>query len=175
MILEEIKNRRSVRSYQDKEIPKEVLLRILEAIRLAPSASNRQPWKFVVVQDKELIQKVAEASPLYGSPQTFIASAPVIIAGCATNPEHIMSNGVPSYPIDLAIALDHLTLQATKEGLGTCWIGAFDQNKVKILLGVPDTVKIVCLMPLGYPKDVVTAKKSRKPLENIICYNQYQE
>lgn len=175
MVLEEIKNRRSVRSYQEREIPEEVLLRVLEAVRLAPSARNRQPWKFVIVQDKELIQEVAGASPLYGNPQTFMAIAPIIIAGCATNTEHIMPNGVSSYPIDLAIALDHLTLQATKEGLGTCWIGAFDQNKVKALLGVPENMKIVCLMPLGYPKTVTATKRSRKPLEDIICYNQYQE
>ena len=105
MVLEEIKNRRSVRSYQEREIPEEVLLRVLEAVRLAPSARNRQPWKFVIVQDKELIQEVAGASPYMAT--IFMASAPILF-GCATNTEHIMPNGVPSYPIDLAIALDHL-------------------------------------------------------------------
>ena len=172
MVLEEIKNRRSIRSYLDKEIPEEVLHRVLEAARLAPSASNRQPRKFVVVRDRELKKKMMEASLLYNRIQPFVGEAAAVIAGCSTNASHIMTNGVPSYPVDLAIALDHLSLQAVKEGLGTCWIGAFDQDKIREILHIPGDVIIVCLMTLGYPAGE-DFKSSRKPLEEIICYNYY--
>ncbi len=174
MVLKEIKNRRSVRSYLDKKIPEEVLHKVLEAARLAPSASNRQPWKFVIVQDKELKKKIMEASLLHNRIQPFIAEASAIIAGCATNTNHIMPNGVYSYPVDLAIALDHLSLQAAKEGLGTCWIGAFDQDKMREVLHIPGDVIIVCLMTLGYPAGA-GFKSSRKPLEEIICHNYYSK
>ncbi len=174
MALEEIKNRRSVRSYLDKEIPEEVLHKVLEAARLAPSASNRQPWKFVIVQDRNLRKRVMEASLLYNRTQPFIAEASAIIAGCATNTSHIMPNGMHSYPIDLTIALDHISLQAVKEGLGTCWIGAYDQDKIREILHIPGDVTVVCLMTLGYPADT-GAKSSRKSLEEIICYNYYSK
>ncbi len=172
MVLEEIKNRRSVRHYLDKEIPEEVLYKVLEATRLAPSASNRQPWKFIIIQDKELKKKIMEVSLLYNRIQPFIGEAAAIIVGCATNAGHIMPNGVHSYPVDLAIALDHLSLQAVKEGLGTCWIGAFDQDKIREVLHIPDDVIVVCLMTLGYPAGT-GFKSSRKPLEEIICHNYY--
>jgi len=174
MVLKEIKNRRSVRSYLDKKIPEELLHKVLEAARLAPSASNRQPWKFVIVQDKELKKKIMEASLLHNRIQPFVSEAAAIIAGCATNASHIMSNGVHSYPVDLAIALDHLSLQAAKEGLGTCWIGAFDQDKMREVLHIPGDVIVVCLMALGYPAGA-EFKSRRKPLEEIICHNYYSK
>lgn len=174
MVLEAIQKRKSIRSYLDKEIPQDVLLEVLEAARKAPSASNRQPWKFIIVQDKELKQQIMQASMLRNNLQPFIAEASVIIAGCATNISHIMPNGVYSYPVDLAIALDHISLQAADLGLGTCWIGAFDQEKVKKILHIPDNVKVVCLMTLGYPAKQVSEKR-RKSLEEIICYNYFRE
>ena len=174
MVLKEIKNRRSARSYLDKKIPEEVLHKVLEAARLAPSASNRQPWKFVIVQDKELKKKVMEASLLHNRIQSFIAEASAIIAGCATNTNHIMPNGVYSYPVDLAIALDHLSLQVAKEGLGTCWIGAFDQDQMREVLHIPGDVIVVCLMTIGYPAGA-EFKSSRKPLEEIVCYDYYSK
>jgi len=170
MVLEAIKKRKSVRGYLDKKIPEDFLLEIMEAARLAPSASNRQPWKFVVVQDKKLRQQLIQAS----RNQSFVGEASVVIAGCATNINHIMPNGVHSYPVDLAIALDHISLQAAELGLGTCWIGAFNQEKVKKILHITDNVTVVCLMTLGYPAGD-GFKSSRKPLEEIICYNYFRE
>ena len=170
MVIEAIKKRKSIRTYLEKEISEVVLKEILEAARLAPSASNRQPWKFVVIQNKELRKKLMLAS----RNQIFVAEAPAVIAGCATNISHVMPNGVPSYPVDIAIALEHISLQAAELGLGTCWIGAFDQKKVKEILHIPKEIMIVCLMTLGYPaKD--SFKSTRKPLEDIICYNEYRE
>ena len=168
MVLEAIKKRQSVRSYREKEIPEEVLQQILEAGRLAPSASNQQGWEFIVVKEESLRKKLVPAC----KNQKFVGEAPVVIAGCATNLDHIMSNGEHSYPIDLAIALDHMSLEAASLGLGTCWIGAFYQDQVKEILGVPEDVRVVALMPVGYPKEL-GSKTGRKPLSEIVCYDKY--
>ncbi len=168
MVLEAINKRQSVRSYQDKEIPEDILQQVLEAGRLAPSANNKQHWKFIVVKDKDLRKKLVPAC----RNQKFIGEAPVVIAGCATNPDYVMTCGEHSYSIDLTIALDHMSLQAASLGLGTCWIGAFYQDQVKEILGVPEDVRITSLMPLGYPEKLGT-KTERKPLSEIVCYNKY--
>jgi len=168
MVLEAIKKRQSVRSYQDKKIPEDVLQQVLEAGRLAPSAKNKQQRKFIVVKDEDLRKKLVPAC----TNQKFVGEASVVIAGCATNPDDVMTCGERSYSINLAIALDHMSLEAASLGLGTCWISAFYQDQVKEILGVPEDVRIVCLMLLGYPEEL-GIKTERKPLSEIICYNQY--
>ncbi|MBU4349144.1 nitroreductase family protein [bacterium] len=168
MVLEVIKKRQGVRSYLDKEIPENVLQQVLEAGRLAPSASNKQYWKFIVVKDEDLRKRMVPAC----KNQKFVGEAPVVIVGCATNPEHIMPCGEHSYPVDLAIALDHMSLQAAALGLGTCWIGAFYQDEVKEIMGIPKGVRVVALMPLGFPKEL-GSKIERKPLSEIVCYDKY--
>ena len=173
MVLEAIRKRQSVRSYQDKEIPEEILQEILEAGRLAPSASNIQSWKFIVVKDEHLKQKlVPVCRNQKGEVMKFVGEASVVIVGCATNLELIMPCGEYSYPIDLAIALDHMSLQASALGLGTCWIGAFYQDEVKEILGIPKGVRVVALMPLGFPKEL-GSKTGRKSLSEIVCYDKY--
>jgi nitroreductase len=152
-----IATRQSVREYQDRAVEPEKLQRVLEAARLAPSASNRQEWRFVVVQDRATRGKLVEAA----RGQAFVGQAPVVIVACAVGTDHLMPCGLPSFSIDVAIALDHLSLAAVEEGLGTCWIGAFDQAKVKALLGIPDDVCVVELMPLGYPADSRRAKQRK--------------
>jgi len=166
-VAEAIKNRYSCRSYKADSVPEEKLKRVLEAARLAPSAHNEQECKFVVVRDDNKRREVAEAAG-----QGFIAEAPVIIAAVALEPEHIMRSGNPAYAIDLAIAVDHMTLQATEEGLGTCWIGAFSQEEVKKVLKVPEEYKVVALMPLGFPAEK-GRPKSRKSLDEIISYDKF--
>jgi len=166
-VAEAIKNRYSCRSYKADPVPEEKLKRVLEAARLAPSAHNEQECKFVVVRDDNKRREVAEAAG-----QGFIAEAPVIIAAVALEPEHIMRSGNPAYAIDLAIAVDHMTLQATEEGLGTCWIGAFSQEEVKKVLEVPEEYKVVALMPLGFPAEK-GRPKSRKSLDEIISYDKF--
>jgi nitroreductase len=168
MVLEAIKTRQSVRSYRDKEIQEDLLQQVLEAGRLAPSACNNQPWKFIVVKDKNLKEKLIPAC----KNQEFAGEASVVIVGCAINPSYKMSNGKYSYSIDLAIALDHMSLEAASLGLGTCWIGAFYQDQVKEILGVPENVRIVALMSVGYPKEL-GSKTGRKPLSEIVCYDKY--
>ena len=167
---EAIEKRESIRDYEDKPIPQDKLLRILEAARLAPSGSNRQPWKFVVVKDRQTRQKLAQAA----EGQTFVGKAPVVIAAVATMPELVMICGVPEYAVDLAIAVDHLTLAAVDEGLGTCWIGAFSQEKVRDILKIPKSCRTVAMLPLGFPKQP-GRPKVRKSLDEIVCYETFKE
>jgi nitroreductase len=148
-VLEAIRNRRSVRAYAPRLIPEEVLARCRQALRFAPSACNFQPWRFLFLTDVELRRKIAEAA----YDQLWMAEAPITVVGCGL-PDHAyktMGGYGNSADVDVAIALDHLTLAAVAEGLGTCWIGAFDEEQVKRLLGVPDHVKVVAMTPLGYP------------------------
>ena len=145
--LELVKSRYSVRSYQPRPVEQDKLDRVLEAVRLAPSGSNRQPWKFVVVRDAEI--RGSLVGPCMN--QQHIAQAPVVVAGVGLMPDRMMRCGIPGDAVDLAIAMEHLALAATAEGLGTCWIGAFDQDQVREVLGIPESAKVVELMTLGYP------------------------
>ena len=163
-VYETIAARKSVRAFQKQDVPEDVLLRLLNAARMAPSARNRQEWRFVVVRDPATRMKLAETA----NNQRFVREAPVVIACCAETDEHLMACGQACYPIDVAIAMDHLSLCATAEGLGTCWIGAFSEAQVKDILGIPAGVRVVELMPLGYPKDPSTVAKIRLPLESIV-------
>lgn len=162
--------RRSVRSYQDEEIPQEKLEKVLNSVRMAPSAYNKQDWKFVVVRDEETKEKLYESA----KKQSHVKEAPVVIAGVSTEPEDMMSCGVPGGIVHLAIALDHLSLKATEEGLGTCWIGAFYQDKAKEALEVPDECEIVSMMTLGYPQEPLKKReKDRKGLEEVVSYRSF--
>jgi len=167
-IYEAIKERRSVRSYQDRCVEEDKLQRILDAGRLAPSARNAQAWKFVVARDAELRSAIAAAAE-----QPFLAEAPVIIAVVSTEPERVMYCGIPAGPVDCAIAMDHMTLAAVAEGLGTCWIGHLDQEACCQLLAVPPTAEIIELLAMGYPGDSPKSKV-RKPLEKITCWEKFE-
>lgn len=169
-VAEAIKRRRSVRAYKPDPVPEESLKRVLGAARLAPSAHNAQDRKFVVVKDAQKRKQLAEAA----NSQSFIGEAPVIIVAVALKPEYIMSCEVSAYVVDLAIAVDHMTLAAVEEGLGTCWIGAFSQKEVKRILKIPEKYKVVTLIPLGFPADTPKAKE-RKSLEEIVCYESFRE
>jgi nitroreductase len=168
-VIDTIRSRKSVRSYLDKAVEKEKLSRVLEAARMAPSASNRQEWRFVVVTDPEKRRRLAEEA----AGQRFIAEAPVVIAACAQTDGRIMRCGQACYPIDVAIAVDHLTLAAVAEGLGTCWIGSFDPEAVRRILAIPKEIVVVGLLPLGYPRDPQPVAKSRLPLETIVRYESW--
>ena len=159
-----ITKRRSVRAYEDKPVPEESLRNILEAARLAPSARNNQSWKFVVVREDKRRQELTQAAD-----REFVAEAPVVIAAVATEPEYIMACGVPSYAVDLSIAVTHMILAAVDEGLGTCWLGAFSQQRVKEILKIPGKYRVVALLTLGFPRGEMKVK-TRKSLEEIVCY-----
>ncbi|OYV08305.1 MAG: nitroreductase, partial [Methanosaeta sp. ASP1-1] len=138
-ITEAIRSRRSIRKYQDRPIEEEKLLRVLDTGRMAPSARNLQDWKFIVVRDQDKRKMLSEAA----NGQPYVEKASAVIVGCATEPENIMPCGQYCYPIDLAIALDHMSLAATAEGLGSCWIGAFQEDKVKEILDIPEKIRVV--------------------------------
>lgn len=171
-IYEIIKKRRSVRAYKDEPISEKSLNKILEAGRLAPSAHNSQDYKFIVVKDEKIRKELASIKASHN--QRFFAKAPVIIVAIALKPEYLLSSGVPAYALDLGIAIDHMTLAAAEEGLGTCWIGAFDQEVVKRILNVPEKYKVVALLPIGFPADE-PEPKIRKTLQELICYEKFSE
>jgi nitroreductase len=170
-IYEAIRNRRSVRSFSPAKVKEEKLERIFQAVRLAPSARNAQEWRFVVVRNPATRVRLAEEA----AEQPFIGQAPVVIACCAQTDGRVMRCGQTAYPIDVAIAADHLTLAAAAEGLGTCWIGSFDEGAVKRILNIPPMVRVVLLMPLGYAKlaepegqAAGTPHKMRRSLSEIL-------
>lgn len=169
-VLKAIKDRRSIREYKEDPIPEDALLRILEAARLAPSGKNLQPWKFIVVKDKGLRQRLAQAS----AEQFFIAKAPVIVVACGFPDDcyERMGRYMRSWSVDVAIALEHLILQAQEEGFGTCWIGSFEEKDVKSILNIPEEVKVLALTPLGYPAET-SPYRGRKRLDEIISYDGY--
>jgi nitroreductase len=169
---EVIRTRRSVRAFRKDPIPDDVLNRILDAVRIAPSGSNRQPWRFILVKDAELKQGMISAC----NNQRFVAEAPVIVVACG---QRLPLNrggymGEMSVLLDIAIAFTHLILAARAEGLGTCWIGAFNNEAVKELLKVPEDYEVVAATPLGYPsEDVFTADTKRKMLDEIVSLNRF--
>ncbi|MFW6137453.1 MAG: nitroreductase family protein [Candidatus Aminicenantaceae bacterium] len=169
-VLEVIKKRHSIRKYKADPVPKDKFHRVMEAARLAPSGKNFQPWKFIVVQDNELKRKLAEAS----RGQKFIAEAPIVITACGYPDRSYQKQGnyMTSWTIDVAVAVEHLMLQACEEGLGTCWIGAFDEPQVKTVLDIPEHVRVLGLTPLGYP-DQEPRDRGRKSLGEVISYDRY--
>ncbi|MFH1143593.1 MAG: nitroreductase family protein [Candidatus Eisenbacteria bacterium] len=166
-----VRARYSVRRYQLRPVENEKLQRVLETARLAPSARNAQEWRFVVVRSPETREKLKEAA--YG--QSYVGEAPVVIAACAEHDARTMTCGQMAYPIDVAIAVDHLTLAARDEGLGSCWICRFDEGLAKRALGIPahGQVRVLILIPMGYPADPAPTEKPRLSLETIVRYEHW--
>jgi len=174
-VLEAIKMRRSIRAYTKAPIPPRSISRMMKALRYAPSACNNQPWHFIWVQDAEVRNKIAAAS----GKQPWLAEAPYILVACGYPGKayaHMGGYG-NSVDVDVAIAIDHLTLVAVAEGLGTCWIGAFNEAAVKHLLGVPPEAKVVAMTPIGFPAtgDLIRPirEEDRMPLTEIISVDRY--
>ena len=166
--LDIVKSRCSTRAYLDKKIEDNKLLTVLEAGRLAPSACNIQPWHIVVLREKSAIDAM---KPVYG--REWFVSAPVIIAVCVdTTASWKRRDGAEYALVDAAIVMDHMILQAAELGLGSCWIGAFDEAEATKVLKLPAHIKPVVLTPLGYPAGDRLTKK-RKALEEIIHWDRF--
>jgi nitroreductase len=165
-----VQKRLSVRSYKPDPIPEDVLTRILEAGRVAPSAKNYQPWKFIVVKDPAIRQALVPACRGQGS----VGQAPVVICACAVLEQAWKGMGGhwSAEAVDVTIAVEHMILAATAEGLGTCWIGAFLEAEVRKVLAIPEGVKPIALTPLGFPARE-SRPSPRKPLSEIVCYDRY--
>ena len=199
---EAILARRSIRDYKPDPIPGEVLDRLLEAMRQAPSGKNAQPWKFIVIEDQKIKRQVAEACTFFtGSGreirQDWIATAPIIIVVCGDPKEafvKIVRDGrvlivkwdqlqqeLLQGPLewesglltDLTIPLAHLSLAAVNEGLGTCWVAGLDEEKVKKILGIPIDWRAPALMPVGYPLELPDPRR-RKEKEDLVCLDHFQ-
>lgn len=166
-LFEAIRGRRSIRSFMDRPVEDEKLSAVLEAGRLAPSARNLQDWRFVVVRDPATRKRLAEAA----RNQEFVGQAPVVIAACGTS-DMVMTCGQPACVLDVTIAVDHMTLAAVAEGLGTCWIGAFYEDKVKEVLGIPEQIRVVALLLLGYPAQAARSTP-RKKMDEILAYERW--
>ena len=164
-----ISQRCSVRAYKPTDVEEDKLKKVLEAARLSPSASNRQDWKFIVVKNKETRKKLVKAA--FG--QSFIAEAPIIIVACGLEPNAMLACGQPMHTVDVSIAFAYMILQAYELGLGTCWIGAFNEDETKKIIRVPENVRVVAMTPLGYPNQS-PSQKSRKNLDQIISYEKYE-
>ena len=169
-LMEVIRNRRSIRRYKPDPVPEEEIKYILEAARLAPSWANTQCWHFVVVTDPAVKEKVA----LAGNGNKWMDKAPVIIVACADPEKPAMRDDIPNYLVDIGIVVEHLILAATERGLGTCWVGAFREDKIKEVLGIPQNIRVVECIPLGYPAQD-PAPRSRKSLEEIFSYNRFEQ
>ena len=195
-VLETMEKWRTIRRFRPDPVPEEVLGRLLNALRLAPSGGNLQPWKFIVVRDPTTKERVAEACAYVtvageARPQMWIATAPVVVVACGKEElaaAKYLKGNVPTIAFgleeerpehesilyyDLTIAMDRLSLAAIDEGLGSCWIGALHEKRVKEILSIPDDWRAPLAMPIGYPAQWPTGPRQRKPLEEIICYHTF--
>lgn len=176
-----IKSRRSVRKFSDQEIENEKIEQILECARLAPSWANKQCWSFVIVKDKEKIELLSKST---GMVNRWLREIPIIIVACGDPNLSGVRENIVYFMVDVAIATEHLILSATDLGLGSCWIGAFDENRIKEILGIPDNIRVVALVPLGYPAKkagmqenitrIALQSKRRKAFNEIVHYEKWK-
>jgi nitroreductase len=179
-LLDLIKQRKSVREFLDKPVEREKIMKCLEAARLAPSESNSQPWRFIVVDDKELKDRLCDAAfgGLYFI-NTFCKTAPVMVAVISEKSKFLarvggMFRGVKFYLIDIGITCEHFVLEAEELGLGTCWIGWFNERGVKSVLNIPQSKKIDILIALGYyDRAKLGPEHGREPMDKIASFNSY--
>ena len=179
-LMEVIRQRISVRNYLPDPVPQEVLEEILEAGRLAPSAQNRQPWRYIVIQGMEQTAALAKHCGLIGLSNFFIKSAPLVIVACADTKSNVRINGMDYYQVDTAISFQQMILCATNQGLGTCWMAAYSEKILKKYLQLPASWRVVAMSPFGYPSEnkglygkVLSAfagSKDRLPITKIVRY-----
>lgn len=168
-----IRKRKSIRRFTDQQVDDATLAQVLEAARLAPSWKNLQCSRFVVVREPSMLQRIVEAT----SPgnQQWLGKAPLLILACADPDNSGHLNDQDYYLVDVAIAMDHLMLAAAGMGIGTCWIGVFDEQPIKSLLEIPAHIRIVGLTPLGYPQDSpdATRKTTRRDISELVSFEKY--
>lgn len=178
-----IQSRKSIRSFSNKTIPADILTKILEAGRLAPSCQNRQCWHYVIVKKDKLRRSLALKSGLISKINFFIKEAPIIIVACANPKQSCVLNKQDYYLVDTAISFQQMMLTAWNYGIGSCWLAAFNEEKVKKILNIPSKIRIVGLSPFGYPKEkkslyaktvgTFAGSNKRKKVTKIISYNSW--
>ncbi len=172
-IFQVIRDRRSIRKYKDTPVEQEKIEQVLEAARLAPSWKNMQCWRFLVLTDSEKRNSLGAALPDENPGKKAILMAPAVIVACGNPAESDVENGIDYYVADVAIAFEHLCLAAHALGLGTCWIGWYDEKAVRNALKIPEEFRIVGITPLGYP-DQEPKPRPRKELGEIAFYNEWK-
>jgi nitroreductase len=165
-----IKARYSCRSYKNDPVSNDLLKSIFEAARFSHSASNRQEWRFVVVTDREKITRISDEA----GDQGWWKTAPVIVACCADTNNYVMPCRQAAYTVDLSIIMEQIILLAAENGLASCWLGAFNEDVVKDICGMPKHIRIVGLITMGYPADA-PKEKSRLRLDQILFRNRWEE
>lgn len=167
-VIDEIKNWVTIKKYTSEAIAPDVLERILDAGIRAPSAKNRQPWRFIACTKDSVRAKIEKAS--FG--QEHVGSAPVIIAACTTNTEYKMPNGQNAYPIDISMAVSFMMIQARAEKLGTCVVTTYNEAEIKDILTVPYSMRVVMLLLVGHPDEnpILTKRKLR---ERVISHDHW--
>ncbi|MCX8153203.1 MAG: nitroreductase family protein [Candidatus Bathyarchaeota archaeon] len=170
-LLEAIRGRRSVRAFKPQDVPKAIVEQLIDAARHAPSAGNLQPWEFIIVRQPDVKRRLAEAAR-----QAFVEEAPVVIVVCADENRAAMgygSRGKTLYCIqDTAAATQNILLMAYSLGLGTCWVGAFNEDEARRILKLPTGIRPVAIIPVGYPAKTPTPS-SRRPLSQIIRHDSF--
>ena len=171
-MLEAIKNRRSIRAFKNEDISSETVEKLIDAARWAPSAGNIQPWEFIIVKNSEVKRRLAEAA----LNQKFVEEAPIVIVVCADESRSFKGYGLRGKSLyciqDTAAAIQNIHLAACSLGLATCWVGAFKEEDVRKILDVPDGVRPVALVPVGYPAEK-PSPPPRRPLSQIIHYEKF--
>jgi len=171
-VFEAIKERRSIRSFKEQDVKEEDIEMLIEAARWAPSAGNVQPWEFIIVRRHELKKELAEAA--FG--QAFVEEAPIVIVVCADENRSFQGYSVRGKTLyciqDTAAAIQNIHLTAHSLGLGTCWIGAFSEGETAKILKVPNGVRPVAIVPIGYPAES-PAPRNRRPINQIIHYEAF--
>ncbi|MBS7608290.1 nitroreductase family protein [Candidatus Bathyarchaeota archaeon] len=171
-VFEAIRGRRSIRAFRETDVPQETVEKLIEAASWAPSAGNIQPWEFIVVRNPETKRRLAEAA----LGQSFIEEAPVVIVVCADEERSARGYGTRGKTLyciqDTAAAIQNIHLAAYALGLGTCWVGAFREEEARKILEIPDGVRPVAIIPVGYPAES-PSPRSRRPLKQIIHYEKF--
>jgi len=171
-VLEAIKKRRSIRAFESTDVPPEIIERLIDAARRAPSAGNIQPWEFIIVQKPEIKRKLVEAA----LDQTFIEEASVVIVVCANeirSSEGYGMRGKTLYCIqDTAAAIQNMLLTACSLGLGACWIGAFQEEEAREILKIPHGIRPVAIIPVGHPAEA-PEPRSIRPINQIVHYETF--
>jgi len=173
-----------VRDFLTEPIPEDILDKMTEAARLSPSFQNRQCWRFIFVKNEELKHKLALQSGLVGKVNFFIKNAPLVVVACADTKQSGTMNNQDYYLVDTTIAFQQMMLTAWNYGVGSCWLAAFSEKKVKDILDIPEQIRVVALSPFGFPKDNKTiyskaltafaGSKKRIPIENLRCEDSWK-
>lgn len=171
-VLEAVKGRRSIRAFKSQDVPAEIVEKLVEAARWAPSAGNIQPWEFIIVRKPKIKRRLVEVA----LDQVFIEEAPVVIVVCANEVRSSQGYGVRGETLyciqDTAAAIQNIHLTAHSLGLGTCWVGAFREEEAREILKIPHGIRPVAIIPIGYPAEAPTAR-TRKSISQIVHYETF--